>query len=41
MIQQRREAEVDWMPMLEEIDRLASAEAKKILEEEQTNKKEA
>lgn len=40
MIQQRREAEVDWMPMLEEIYRLASAEAKKILEE-QTNKKEA
>lgn len=33
LIQQRREAEVDWMPMLEEIDRLAAAEAKKLLED--------
>jgi len=41
LIQQRREAEVDWMPMLAEIDALAAAEAKKILEEKQTNKKEA
>ena len=40
LIQQRREAEVDWMPMLAEIDALTAAEAKKILEE-QTNKKEA
>ena len=41
LIQQRRETEVDWMPLLAEMDALAAAEAKKILEEEQTNKKEA
>ena len=40
LIQQRREAEVDWTPMLAEIDALAGQEATKILEE-QTNKKEA
>lgn len=40
LIQQRREAEVDWTPMLAEIDGMAAAEAKKLLEE-QTNKKEA
>lgn len=33
LIQKRREAEVDWTPMLEEIDRLAAAEAKKLLED--------
>ena len=40
LIQKRREAEVDWTPMLAEIDGMAAAEAKKLLEE-QTNKKEA
>lgn len=40
-IQRRRETEVDWKPMLAEIDALAAAEAKKILEQQQTDKKEA
>ncbi len=40
LIQQRREAEVDWISLLDEMDALAVAEAKKLLEE-QTNKKEA
>ena len=40
LIQQRREAEVDWTSMLAEMDALAGQEATKILEE-QTNKKEA
>ena len=33
LIQKRREAEVDWMPMLAEMDALAAAEAKKLLED--------
>ena len=33
LIQQRRETEVDWMPLLAEIDALAAAEAKKLLED--------
>lgn len=37
LIQQRREAEVDWNPLLAEIDALAAAEAKKILEEQTNN----
>ncbi len=41
IIQKRRESELDWNPLLAEIDALATAEAKKILEEKQTNKKEA
>lgn len=32
LIQQRREKEVDWMPMLAEMDALAAAEAAKLLE---------
>lgn len=33
LIQRRREAEVDWNPLLAEIDALAAAEAKKLLED--------
>ena len=41
-IQRRRESEVDWHPLLTEIDRLAAAEAKRILEESnQPTKKES
>lgn len=41
LIQQRREAEVDWHPLLTAIDWLASQEASKDLEETKTDKKEA
>ena len=41
LIQQRREAEVDWHPLLTAMDALAAAEASKILEQQPTDKKEA
>lgn len=41
LIQQRREAEVDWHPLLAEIDAMAAAEVAKLLEQQTTDKKEA